>query len=232
MVRPPGFVDPQHPHHVCHLHKAIYGLKQAPPASFLRLTQFLEEHHFLGWAADTSFFIRKDDHIITIILIYVDDMIVTGNCFKTISRLISQMSIVFGMKELGNLTYFLGKKVSWSPKELLVCQTKYVIDLLRRARMEGSSLSKTQFLRNYKLSKYDGDILFSLAPILPSLLTKFVNLCISPQLHIGLWSNAYFDIWKGPSQQAFIFNEVLLHYCSKHLVMPIGPVILTIVVLR
>lgn len=148
MDQPPEFVDPQHPRHVRHLHKAIYGLKQAPSASFLRLTQFLEEHHFLGSAADTSLFIRKDDHIITIILIYVDDMIVTGNCFKTISRLLSQMSIVFAMKDLGNLTHFLGKKVSRSPKELLVCQTKYVIGLFRRARMEGPSLSKTQFLRD------------------------------------------------------------------------------------
>lgn len=34
MAQPPGFIDPQYPHHVCRLQKAIYGLKQAPRAWF------------------------------------------------------------------------------------------------------------------------------------------------------------------------------------------------------
>lgn len=43
MKQPPGFVDPAHPHYVCKLHKAIYGLRQAPRAWFDGFSSFLLE---------------------------------------------------------------------------------------------------------------------------------------------------------------------------------------------
>ena len=51
---PQGFVDPNHPTHVCKLHKAIYGLKQAPCERCLRLSNYHQSLEFNGSSADTS----------------------------------------------------------------------------------------------------------------------------------------------------------------------------------
>ena len=57
MAQPPGFADPASPSHVCHLRKAIYGLKQEPPAWYNELRQFLLQNGFVNSHSDTSMFI-------------------------------------------------------------------------------------------------------------------------------------------------------------------------------
>jgi hypothetical protein len=56
MRQPPGFEDPARPSHLCHLRKAIYGLKQAPGAH-ARLSTVLGSLGFRASIADTSLFI-------------------------------------------------------------------------------------------------------------------------------------------------------------------------------
>lgn len=40
ICQPPGFIDTNHPNHVCRLRKALYGLKQAPRAWYQELSRF------------------------------------------------------------------------------------------------------------------------------------------------------------------------------------------------
>ena len=79
MEQPSGYVDPRHPLHVCKLKKALYGLKQAPRAWFQRFSSFLLR---LGFSCSRAYiflfvFNRQDDLIY--LLLYVDDIILTGN---------------------------------------------------------------------------------------------------------------------------------------------------------
>ena len=69
------------------------------------------------------------------LLIYVDDIIVTGNDNNIISDLISTMSSDFSLKDLGSLHYFLGLEVKYLPNGLFVSQTKYTRDLLEHTKM-------------------------------------------------------------------------------------------------
>ena len=71
---PPGF-----PHIVCRLRRALYGLKQAPRAWFEKFSSTISQHGFSGGSFDTTLFLRRSDHGITILLLYVDDMIITGD---------------------------------------------------------------------------------------------------------------------------------------------------------
>ena len=71
---PPGF-----PHRVCRLRRAFYGLKQAPRAWFAKFSSTISQHGFLGSSFDTALFLRRFNHGITILLLYVDDMIITGD---------------------------------------------------------------------------------------------------------------------------------------------------------
>ena len=78
-THPPGFVDADHPHHVCRLHKALYGLKQAPRAWYHELSYHLLKSGFTNSLADTSLFILRRHTSLIYMLVYVDDIIVTGN---------------------------------------------------------------------------------------------------------------------------------------------------------
>ena len=75
----PGYSHPLgFPHRVCRLRRALYGLKQTPQAWFAKFSSTKSQHGFLGSSFDTTLFLRRFDHGITIILLYVDDMIITG----------------------------------------------------------------------------------------------------------------------------------------------------------
>lgn len=79
MGQPRGFVDPNYPNHVCKLHKALYGLKQAPRAWRARFSQFVISRGFKVCQTETSLFVRYDKNSFTILLVYVDDILLTGN---------------------------------------------------------------------------------------------------------------------------------------------------------
>lgn len=112
MEQPPCFFDQRCPNHVFHLKKVLYGLKQAPRAWFQRLSSFLISLGFLCSRADTSFFVFKRDSKILYLLVYVDDMILTGNQPSPICTFISKLNVKFAIKDLGELTYFLGLEES------------------------------------------------------------------------------------------------------------------------
>lgn len=79
MQQPQGFVDKQFPNYICRLTKSLYGLKQALRAWFKCFTSHLLTLGFVTSAADSSLFIRRTTDSITYLLLYVDDVIVTGS---------------------------------------------------------------------------------------------------------------------------------------------------------
>lgn len=79
MVQPPGYAHRHYPNHICHLRKSIYGLKQAPRAWNLELTNFLLTFGFRKYLADASLFVYNNKGIIVYFLVYVNDIVVTGN---------------------------------------------------------------------------------------------------------------------------------------------------------
>ena len=80
MSQPPGYVDPDHPKLVCKLHKAIYGFKQAPRARFDSFTSQLYHIGFQASSADSNLFILHQGSFVVYLLLYVDDIIITGKC--------------------------------------------------------------------------------------------------------------------------------------------------------
>jgi len=135
MEQPPGFKDSQRPHHVCLLKKSLYGLRQAPRAWFEKFSNFLLEYGFFCSSTDPSLFILHTGTETILLLLYVDDIILTGSSSYMLSNLINSLGLQFHMKDLGALHYFLGIEVKRAPDNLFLCQTKYAIDLLNRAHM-------------------------------------------------------------------------------------------------
>jgi hypothetical protein len=157
MEQPPGFVDSTFPDHVCKLHKSIYGLKQAPRAWFTQLATTLIGLGFVESKVDYSFSILHKSNVHLFLLIYVDDIIVTGNSAVAITQLINSLKQSFAMKDLGHLHYFLGIHVQHQSGGLHLSQTKYISDLLDRVHMTGAKPAKTPLPAGSQLTKYAGD---------------------------------------------------------------------------
>ncbi|KAJ9555883.1 hypothetical protein OSB04_010497 [Centaurea solstitialis] len=151
MAQPPGFVDPEHPDHVCRLRKAIYVLKQAPRAWYTELRTHLLSIGFINSVSDTSLFIQKGTKNL-FVLVYVDDIIVTGPCPNEVSDFISSLSVRFSLKDLGHLSYFLGVEVQTCSHGLFLSQRKYIIDLLARAKMLDAKPMPTPMESNTRLT--------------------------------------------------------------------------------
>ena len=137
MQQPPGFVAPTSPSHVCKLTKSLYGLKQAPRAWFDKLFQALHSLGFQQSSSDASLFVLNGPHLV-IVLVYVDDILVTGPNSHLCQQFIKQLSSWFPVKDLGPLHYFLGLEVHRSSQGIFLHQTKYLIDLLKKTNMEGA----------------------------------------------------------------------------------------------
>ncbi|XP_071729435.1 uncharacterized mitochondrial protein AtMg00810-like [Rutidosis leptorrhynchoides] len=135
MEHPPGFLNSTYPNHVCRLKKALYGLKQAPRARFQRLSSFLICLRFVCSRADTSLFVFKNASDILYLLVYVDDIILTGNNTSLMRYFITRLNKEFSISDLGKLNYFLGLEVSYHDSGLFFCQSKYAYDILARAKL-------------------------------------------------------------------------------------------------
>ncbi|CAL8999726.1 unnamed protein product [Prunus brigantina] len=135
MQQPPGFVDQDHPSYVCKLRKAIYGLKQAPRAWYHELRTFLLYSGFKNSHADTSLFVLNIAGHRMYILVYVDDLIITGDNTKMIDSFVDVLANRFSIKDLGQLSYFLGVEVVPNQHGILLSQRRYILDILARTHM-------------------------------------------------------------------------------------------------
>nr|CAN61409.1 hypothetical protein VITISV_035127 [Vitis vinifera] len=72
-----------------------------------------------------------------ILIVYVDDIILSGNDMEELQNLKKYLSEEFEVKDLGNLKYFLGMEVARSRKGIVVSQRKYILDLLKETGMLG-----------------------------------------------------------------------------------------------
>ena len=79
MIQLKGFESITRPNYVCKLKKALYGLKQAPKAWYNKIVEFLIKSGYSIAHADSSLFIKVHGVKMTIVLVYMDDLIITGD---------------------------------------------------------------------------------------------------------------------------------------------------------
>lgn len=151
MDSPPGFEE-KFGSKVCKLKKSLYGLKQSPRAWFEKFTQSVRKQGYLQGQTDhTLFFKFSPDGKIAILIVYVDDIILTGDDVVEMNRLKKNLAAEFEIKDLGTLRYFLGMEVARSKRGVVVSQRKYILDLLEETGMSGCRPSDTPMDPNVKL---------------------------------------------------------------------------------
>ncbi|RVW35969.1 Retrovirus-related Pol polyprotein from transposon TNT 1-94 [Vitis vinifera] len=142
---------------VCRLRKSLYGLKQSPRAWFERFTKVVKGYGFVQCQSDHTLFVKHfSEGKLTIIIVYVDDIILIGDHEEKIDLLKKLLTKEFEIKDLGNLKYFLGMEIARSKKGIVVSQRKYVLDLLNETGMLGCKPAETPMDTTVKLEESDG----------------------------------------------------------------------------
>ena len=85
---------------VCHLRPALYGLKQAPRAWFAKFSFTISRLGYMASHYDSALFLRRTNKGTILLLLYVDDMIITGDDLSGIQELKDFLSQQFEMKDL------------------------------------------------------------------------------------------------------------------------------------
>jgi hypothetical protein len=110
MEQPSGFIH-NDSSLVCRLKKSLYGLKKAPRAWYAKMDSFLLATGFSGCHSDNIVYTKRVDGQLIILVLYVDDLILTSSGPKLINHLKSSLKNNFYMKNLGHLHYFLSLQV-------------------------------------------------------------------------------------------------------------------------
>ncbi|KAA3467751.1 Integrase, catalytic core [Gossypium australe] len=139
MNQPIGFESGGHPSYVCKLKKALYRLKQSPRAWY-----------------DSRLFVKVSEGKLAIVLVYVDDLIITGDDSEEIHQVRQNFSVRFQMKELGQLKHFLGLEIDHTKEGMFLCQEKYAKYLLQKFGMLNRKTITIPVEPNTKFCAHEG----------------------------------------------------------------------------
>uniref|UniRef100_A0A251VAV7 Putative zinc finger, CCHC-type n=1 Tax=Helianthus annuus TaxID=4232 RepID=A0A251VAV7_HELAN len=151
--QPDGFVIAGKERMVYKLHKALYGLRQAPRAWNQRLDKALKRVGFLKCPQEQAIYKLQGSKTSLIVGVYVDDLIVTGSDDKQVCDFKQKLNKMFDMVDLGKLSYYLGIKVEQKEGEITICQGGYAKKILQSAGLLDCNPSQWPMDPKLKLTK-------------------------------------------------------------------------------
>eukprot|EP00253_Pinus_taeda_P029104 PITA_29104 len=122
MEQPIGFIQTDSSL-VCRLKKSLYGLEQAPQAWYAKMDSFLLGSAFSRCHSDNTVYTKKVGKSLIILVLYVDDVILTGGDPNLINHVKSSLKKNFEMTDLGHLHYFLSLQVLQSKEGISLSQS-------------------------------------------------------------------------------------------------------------
>jgi hypothetical protein len=122
VAQPPGFSAEGHEGKVLKLHKALYGLRQAPRAWNSKLDSVLHDLGFLRCKSEHGLYTRVKESRRLLVGVYVDDLIILGEPSAEVLKFKEEMKKKFRMSDLGALSYYLGIEVKQGANGVTLCQ--------------------------------------------------------------------------------------------------------------
>ncbi|XP_060202885.1 uncharacterized protein LOC132631316 [Lycium barbarum] len=137
--------------------KGRQGLKQAPRQWNAKLCEALFNNKFHQSQYDHSLFTKKIEQGIITVVVYVDDMLVTGDNLEQILETKSALHKAFKMKDLGELKYFLGIEFAKANEDIVMHQNKYALELILETGLSAAKLAITPMDTTIKLTTKEYD---------------------------------------------------------------------------
>ncbi|CAL2254340.1 unnamed protein product [Prunus armeniaca] len=150
---------------VCKLRKSLYGLKQSPRAWFGKFSKSMKDFEYKQSNSDHTLFLKHKKGKVTTLIVYVDDMVVTGNDPVEKAALQHHLASEFEMKDLGALRYFLGIEVARSEQGIFLSQRKYILEILIVTGMLASKPADTPMELNNQLGHTRPDIAYAISVV-------------------------------------------------------------------
>ncbi|KAM6566340.1 hypothetical protein CsatA_025468 [Cannabis sativa] len=144
---------------VCKLQKSIYGLRQSSRQWYKKLTAALIHEGFQQSQADYTLFTKGNNDTFIALLVYVDDIVITGPNLDVLQQLQDSLHDKFKLKALGTLRYFLGFEIARTKESLFLSQRKYTLQLLEDTGYIGSKPAKAPMDPRQKLDDQQGVLL-------------------------------------------------------------------------
>ena len=142
---------------VCKFVKSLYGLKQAPRTWYEKLTEHLLKLNFEHFDLDdATLFIKKVGISVVYLVVYVDDLLMTGNNDSYIASIKKDLKKIFEMTDMGRLHYYLGIEITQHPNYIFLSQKKYVGELLDKFFMTECNPISTPMEQKMKLTSSEG----------------------------------------------------------------------------
>ena len=121
---------------VCKLRKSLYGLKQSGRNWHLLLHNFLLEKGFQQSKHDNCLYLYADSPNISIILVWVDDILMTANLTAAMKKIKQFLIKRFRMTDLGPVSCFLGIRFTQAEGKITMDQTDYLKEKLIKFQMD------------------------------------------------------------------------------------------------
>jgi hypothetical protein len=138
---------------VLKLHKALYGLRQAPRAWNCKSDSVLHDLGFERCKTEHELYIRIQNRCRFVVGVYVDDLIITGESIIELENFKEEMKRAFRVSNLGALSYYLGNEVRQEPHGIELSQCAYALKLLERTGLKNCNPCGTPMEAKLKLSK-------------------------------------------------------------------------------
>ncbi|XP_026385067.1 uncharacterized protein LOC113280690 [Papaver somniferum] len=113
-----------------------------------------------------------------VLLLYVDDIILTGNSEDLLTDLVKYLSNNFAMKKLGDLHYFLCLEAIRSSDAIMLTQKKYTLELLAKSHMLECNPCSTPVAKGPRVSVNEGNLL-SIATEYRTIVGMLQYLCLT-----------------------------------------------------
>ena len=156
MQQPPGYEVPGKEKLVCKLKKSLYGLKQSSRCWNKSFQDFMLDLGFKQSTADPCVFIQDETNSMTIVAVYVDDLIVMSTSSEKLDAIKKALSGRFKMKDMGPLHYCLGVSIVQNADSILLHQKQYILSMLRKFGLMDAKQVSTPADSNVRLVKDDG----------------------------------------------------------------------------
>ncbi|XP_020553714.1 uncharacterized protein LOC110012924 [Sesamum indicum] len=157
MTPPDGYAAA--PNLVCKLERSLYGLKQAYRQWNMEFTRKLTDFDFRQSVHDHCLFLKPSSSGPMALIVYVDDILVTGPSIADISLVKTYLHRLFTIKNLGDARYFLGLEIARGASGLFVSQTKYIMDIVRDTGLVQAKSVSAPLPTGLKLSSTFGALL-------------------------------------------------------------------------
>ena len=214
MKMPQGIPNPKNL--VCKLVKSLYGLKQVSRQWFHKLNTDLQSQGFIQSKNDYSLFLKGSEHTLVIVIVYVDDIIITGEDVPSILQLKQHLHDTFSIKDLGQLHFFLGIEVSHLKNGIVLTQRKFTREMLTESGLDVSKQAKTPFPLHLKLHSDEGD--FYSDPAQYRSLVGKLNFLTHTRPDLSFAVQALSQFMHAPRQSHFL----ALHHVLRYLASTIG----------